>query len=218
MASEDASTGFVYYDFETTGVDVKNDRIVSVAASCRDERFYSLVNPTVPIPPGASNVHKIFDEHVTNAPTWDVVAPLFFEFVARHGGPRPTLVAYNGNRFDNPLLVVETKRAAAGASVTSLLERLFSCDAYAIARDQLPKLPSKSLGNCSSTFTLKICRARTRPTATRRRSRASAHMKRLQSTWVLTFKHSRWTSSHELLCTYRDSQRLLKRWCDGEAI
>jgi DNA polymerase-3 subunit epsilon len=147
MAAEDAPTGFVFFDFETTGVDVKNDRIVSVAASCRDERFYSLVNPTVPIPPGASNVHKIFDEHVTNAPTWDVVAPLFFEFVARHGGRRPTLVAYNGNRFDNPLLVVETKRAAAGASVTNLLERLFSCDAYAIARDQLPRLPSKSLAN-----------------------------------------------------------------------
>jgi DNA polymerase-3 subunit epsilon len=147
MAAEDASTGFVYFDFESTGIDVKNDRIVSVAASCRDAKFYSLVNPTVPIPPGASNVHGIRDADVAEAPTWAAVAPLFFEFVARHGGPRPALVAYNGNRFDNPLLVVETKRAAAGAAVTSLLERLFSCDAYAIARDQLPKLPSKSLGN-----------------------------------------------------------------------
>jgi DNA polymerase-3 subunit epsilon len=147
MAAEDAPNGFVFYDLESTGTDVKKDRIVSVAASCRGERFYSLVNPTVPIPKGASNVHKIFDSDVADAPTWATVAPLFFEFVARHGGPRPTLVAYNGNRFDNPMLVIETKRAAAGAAVTNMLERLFSCDAYVIAREKLPKLPSKSLGN-----------------------------------------------------------------------
>jgi DNA polymerase-3 subunit epsilon len=147
MSGEDAPTGVVYFDFESTGVDVKNDRIVSVAASCRDAKFYSLVNPTVPIPPGASNVHGIRDADVADAPTWADVAPLFFDFVARHGGPRPTLVAYNGSRFDNPLLVIETKRADAGAVVKTLLERLFSCDAYVIARDKLPKLPSKSLGN-----------------------------------------------------------------------
>lgn len=147
MSGEGAPTGVVYFDFETTGVDVKNDRIVSVAASCRDARFYSLVNPTVPIPPGASNVHKILDEHVANAPTWAAVAPLFFEFVARHGGPRPTLVAYNGGRFDNPMLVIETKRADAGAAVANLLERLYSCDPFVIARERLPRLPSKSLGN-----------------------------------------------------------------------
>jgi DNA polymerase-3 subunit epsilon len=146
MTSENAPTGVVYFDFETTGVDVKKDRIVSVAASCREERFYSLVNPTIPIPAGASNVHKIFDEHVANAPTWASVAPLFFEFVARHGGSRPILSAYNGNRFDNPLLVFETRRAEAGAVVENLLEGLFSCDAYVIARDKLPRLPSKTLG------------------------------------------------------------------------
>ena len=147
MTEQEAPTGVVYFDFESTGIDVKNDRIVSVAASCRDAKFYSLVNPTVPIPLGASNVHGIRDADVAEAPTWAAVAPLFFEFVARHGGPRPALVAYNGNRFDNPLLVVETKRAEAGAVVKTLLERLYSCDAYVIARDKLPKLPSKSLGN-----------------------------------------------------------------------
>jgi DNA polymerase-3 subunit epsilon len=145
--AETSPTGFVYFDLETTGLDVTNDRIVSVAASCCENKFYSLVNPTIPIPRGASNVHKIYDEHVVVAPTWADVAPRLFEFVAKHGGPRPALVAYNGNRFDFPLLVAETKRAAVGSDVKRHVESLYGCDAYVLARERLPKMPSKSLAN-----------------------------------------------------------------------
>jgi DNA polymerase-3 subunit epsilon len=149
---DETPTGIVYFDLETTGVDVEKDRIVSVAASCRDARFYSTVNPTVPIPAGASRVHKLFDKDVAGSPTWAAVAPLFFEFVSKHGGKRPVLVAYNGARFDNPLLVIETRRAEAGAVVSRLMDSLFSCDAYVIAREKLPRLPSKSLSNLYKHF------------------------------------------------------------------
>lgn len=145
--TEPSPTGFVYFDLETTGVDVSNDRIVSVAASCLDKKFFSLVNPKISIPAGASNIHKIYDADVAAAPTWAHVAPRLFEFVAKHGGNRPALVAYNGNRFDFPLLVMETKRAAVGPDVTRLIESLYGCDAYVLARERLPKLPSKSLAN-----------------------------------------------------------------------
>lgn len=148
MAASVEPTGLVVFDLETTGLSVDNDRIVSVAASCGDARFYSLVNPGIPIPAGASRVHGIHDQDIGNAAPWAEVATKFFDFVAQHGGKRPALVAYNGARYDFPLLVNETKRAGAGAAVRNFLEELFGCDPYLVARDKLPKtMPSKRLGN-----------------------------------------------------------------------
>lgn len=56
------------FDLETTGVDVENDRIVTAFIGTMDtsgnwvDKWEWLVNPGVPIPEGASNVHGITDE------------------------------------------------------------------------------------------------------------------------------------------------------------
>src|SRR5690606_23279836 len=63
-------------DFEATGTDPQEDRIVSVALVLCTPRgrtlpggVVTLVNPGVPIPPEASAVHGITDDMVQDKPT-----------------------------------------------------------------------------------------------------------------------------------------------------
>ena len=65
----------VFFDIETTGLDVKNDRIVELALIKvtpqgdvieRVRRF----NPGVPIPAEVTAIHGITDEDIANEPTF----------------------------------------------------------------------------------------------------------------------------------------------------
>ena len=64
------------FDTETTGVNVREDRIVQIGAvywsggqRCARPREIN-INPGVPIPVGASQVHNIFDDDVVNCPSF----------------------------------------------------------------------------------------------------------------------------------------------------
>lgn len=69
-------------DTETTGVTLR-DRMVELAWVTIDEdlqvldRVHSLIDPEIPIPPGASGVHGITDADVSGAPT----AAEFFQYI-----------------------------------------------------------------------------------------------------------------------------------------
>lgn len=101
----------VFFDLETTGVDPKIDRIVQI--SCiklmTDGETITrtrLINPTVPIPPDATEIHGITDETIKSEPTFKQIAPAFYEFIKGCH-----LAGYNSNRFDIPLLIAEFSRA-----------------------------------------------------------------------------------------------------------
>lgn len=66
-----ADRSCVFLDTETTGIDGPVG-IVDLAVIGHDGTVLinTLVNPEMPIPSGASNVHGIFDHHVRTAPTW----------------------------------------------------------------------------------------------------------------------------------------------------
>lgn len=112
----------VFFDSETTGVNVDEDRIVEIsfAKVMRAEReapgisvggFLAqtggrLINPMRPIPQGASDVHGITDEAVSHAPTFGQAAR---ELAVVFTGA--DLAAYNGRRFDVKLLAKEFERA-----------------------------------------------------------------------------------------------------------
>jgi DNA polymerase III subunit epsilon len=111
-------------DVETTGTDASVDRIVEVGiviARGGDivERRNWLVNPGRPIPKEASDVHKITDEDVKDAPPFAAVAE---EVAAMLAGCVPA--AYNA-AFDRMFLSNEVARTPVGAaaSVTPALRR-----------------------------------------------------------------------------------------------
>ncbi|MBU8870990.1 MAG: 3'-5' exonuclease [Gemmatimonadales bacterium] len=98
------------FDLETTGTDVKNDRIVQLAVIRIEPdgtrtTLETLVNPQCPIPPGATAVHGITDADVSNQPTFAAIAPRVEELLTD-----ADLAGYNSIRFDQPLLEAELQR------------------------------------------------------------------------------------------------------------
>ncbi len=101
----------VFFDLETTGVNIVSDRIVEISylkvmPNGRETTKTILINPTIPIPEEASSVHGISDEDVKDCPTFKEVAK---EIVNDIEGC--DLAGYNSNRFDIPLLAEELLRA-----------------------------------------------------------------------------------------------------------
>jgi DNA polymerase III subunit epsilon len=99
-------------DVETTGTDASNDRVVEVGIVIARggeivERRNWLVNPGRPIPKEASDVHKITDEDVKDAPPFSAVAG---EIAAMLAGCIPA--AYNA-AFDRAFLGNEVARGGA---------------------------------------------------------------------------------------------------------
>lgn len=100
----------VFFDIETTGLDLKRDRIVELAfikmtphgdVLERERRF----NPEMPIPAEASAVHGISDEDVADELTFCRTAR---DLAALLDGC--DLSGFNVRRFDIPMLVEEFKR------------------------------------------------------------------------------------------------------------
>lgn len=100
----------VFFDLETTGTDVAKDRIVEISIlklhpDGKKEMKTRRVNPGIPIPRGASEVHGIYDEDVREEPTFKALAKSLAQFIGNSD-----LAGYNSNKFDVPLLVEEFLR------------------------------------------------------------------------------------------------------------
>ncbi|SDJ89655.1 3'-5' exonuclease [Streptomyces indicus] len=109
------------FDTETTGVDVENDRIVSAAIVVQDSagaRVRStrwLVNPGIPVPAGATEVHGLTDEHLQRNGRWPspVMEEIARELAELTASGRP-LVVMNAP-FDLTLLDRELRRHRASS-------------------------------------------------------------------------------------------------------
>ncbi|CEN37097.1 3'-5' exonuclease [Capnocytophaga cynodegmi] len=100
-----------FFDLETTGTDITKDRIVEISIlkvypNGNKESKTWLVNPTIPIPKGASDVHGITNERVANEPTFKELAKTIHNMIKDSD-----LAGYNSDRFDIPLLAEEMLRA-----------------------------------------------------------------------------------------------------------
>lgn len=101
----------IFFDLETTGINIASDRIVEISYLKVDlngnETTKTLrVNPGVPIPPKATEIHGISDEDVKDSPTFNEVG----KSVARDF-EGCDLAGYNSVKFDIPLLAEEFLRA-----------------------------------------------------------------------------------------------------------
>lgn len=96
------------FDLETTGTDTLSDRPVQVAMLFRSggtTRVIAneLVNPGMPISPGAAAVHGISDQMVVNAPDVSIAA-WRMHLIAEQLKDDTVLVTFNGRAFDVPMI------------------------------------------------------------------------------------------------------------------
>jgi DNA polymerase III subunit epsilon len=100
----------VFVDFETTGVDTSKDRIIEYAF-CKinpdgsRETKEGKLNPGIPIPPSATEIHGISDEDVKDKPAFKNFAKGILAFIEGCD-----LGGFNSNNFDFPLLYAEFNR------------------------------------------------------------------------------------------------------------
>jgi DNA polymerase-3 subunit epsilon len=104
---------FIAFDLETTGVDTQKDRIVQYCFIKMEhgkewEVKTALVNPGIPIPEGASDVHGIKDEDVKKKHMFSAIAPHLLPWLQPEDA---ILMHFNGIGFDVPLLATEFERA-----------------------------------------------------------------------------------------------------------
>ncbi len=101
----------IFFDLETTGIDVANDRIVEISyfkiyPNGDEESKTMKINPTIPIPEKVVAIHGIRDEDVRDAPTFNTIARSLAQTFEGCD-----FAGYNSNKFDIPLLAEEFLRA-----------------------------------------------------------------------------------------------------------
>lgn len=101
----------VFFDLETTGVNVNSDRIVEicilkVSPDGTEETKTWLVNPERAIPKETTEIHGISDDDVKDKPTFNEIAKTVATMVEGCD-----MAGFNSNRFDVPLLAEEFLRA-----------------------------------------------------------------------------------------------------------
>ena len=99
-----------FFDLETTGVKVAEDRIVEISIlkeypnGTKESKTW-LVNPEMPIPAETIAIHHIDDAKVANEPTFKEIAPEIHDMIKGCD-----LAGFNSNKFDVPLLAEEFLR------------------------------------------------------------------------------------------------------------
>lgn len=125
----------VFFDLETTGIDPFHDKIVQIGAiklfpDGTQKEYEYFVNPGMAIPAGATAIHGITDEMVSDKPRFgDLIkelSELFFD--ADLGG-------YNIKIFDIPILITEFGRVG----VTLDYDSFKIVDAMAIFKIKEPR-------------------------------------------------------------------------------
>jgi DNA polymerase-3 subunit epsilon len=101
----------VFFDLETTGVNIVTDRIVEISylkvfPNGDEEAKTRRINPEIPISAEATSIHGITDEDVKDAPAFRSIAKSLADQIEGCD-----LAGYNSNRFDIPLLAEEFLRA-----------------------------------------------------------------------------------------------------------
>ena len=142
----------VVVDFETTGTDSTQDRILEVGLVGFDAGGVSfresfLVNPGVPVPEEARAIHGITDEELEGAPEFGATLPKILDIL---DGRLP--VAYNAS-FDRGFLLAEVERAGGVPNPPpALREEVVWVDPLVWAREILKEQKSRRLGDVAAHF------------------------------------------------------------------
>ena len=110
-----------FFDLETTGLNISNDRIVEISIlkifpNGNKESKTWLVNPEILIPLEASNIHGITDDIVKDKPNFKIIAHDVKSMINNCD-----LAGFNSNKFDIPLLAEELLRSKIDFSLKNVL-------------------------------------------------------------------------------------------------
>lgn len=138
LPSKTIPTDYIVLDIETTGLSVKEDKIIEIAAAKVQggkvlDSFETLVNPEMHIPSRAQKVSHITDEMVSDAPIIQVAISQFLEFIEDL-----PLVAHNGTAFDFKFIKKEVE--AIGKKITN-----FTFDTLTLSRLAFPDCDNHQL-------------------------------------------------------------------------
>jgi DNA polymerase III subunit epsilon len=101
----------VFFDVETTGLNVIRDRILQIALikypknGGEPQELQMLINPGIPISPESMSIHGITPKDLANKPTFQQVSKQLLDFIGN-----ADLGGYNSARFDIPMLMEEFAR------------------------------------------------------------------------------------------------------------
>ena len=101
----------VFFDVETTGLDITNDRIVEISVlkvmpDGKEDQKTFRVNPTIPIPEHVIRIHGITNEDVASCPVFSEIARTLVNYIEGCD-----IAGYNSIKFDIPMLAEEFLRA-----------------------------------------------------------------------------------------------------------
>jgi len=135
-----------FFDTETTGTNTQTDRVVELSVTkifketgTRAVKTWR-INPTIPIPKEASDVHGITDEMVKDCPTFlEVAAEIYHYF------KDSDIAGFNHDNFDIPIMLAEFARC----KYTFLVWEHNSIDVYLLHK----KLNPQSLSDLFKLYT-----------------------------------------------------------------
>ena len=110
----------VFFDVETTGLNVIRDRILQIALikypknNAEPQELTMLINPGVPISEESMAIHGFTPEDLANEPTFAQVSKQLFDFIGD-----ADLAGYNAARFDIPMLMEEFDRVGLEFEINS---------------------------------------------------------------------------------------------------
>ena len=144
-----AETEYVVFDFETTGLEASQERIIEIGAvkvsdGKIQESFSSLVNPGRQISRKITRLTGIKNSDIKNAPAISEVLPSFLDFIGD-----AVLVAHNID-FDYGFLRAECRRTGLETPRLPLL------DTVSLSRSLLPELGSHKLNRVAKALDISL--------------------------------------------------------------
>lgn len=135
---------FIVLDFETTGLNYKNDRIIEVAAikyvdGIETDKMVTLVNPLMHIHSDATAINHITDDMVSDAPTERSVIPQLIEFLG------DSLIVGHCVSFDLSFLEVAAQRYGYNVKYNYI-------DTRSVSKKLFKGLPNYKLGTIAESL------------------------------------------------------------------
>ncbi|NNE46856.1 MAG: 3'-5' exonuclease [Rhodothermales bacterium] len=132
----------VFFDLETTGIDVEQDHVIEIAClkvfpDRQKQKFETLVNPGRFLTPEISELTGITDEHLVKAPRFAEIADELSNILANSD-----LAGYNAVKFDLPVLRNEFGR----------IDKPFPCPPDVVVLDAFEILRHHEQRNLAWTF------------------------------------------------------------------